>query len=122
MNKLKFNKESMHKLYGGSEKDIYFILCKFSKDILVIKESLLNAFRQADRQSLILSLHANYPGFAYTGFPDISIQIKNIFERCKSINRIEEIHSDFAELLINIDQCKEICDAELENLSKLPII
>jgi len=121
MKKILLNKDYLFSLYGDAEQDIFFILSEFSKDLPLIKENFIVCFKQGDLQLLGRSLHNNYPGFAYAGFPEISAQIKIILERCKSITKIEDINSEFEELLSNIDQCKEICAAQMRCFSELQI-
>ncbi len=121
MKKIILNKDYLFSLYGDAEQDIYFILSEFSKDIPAIKENFIACFKQGDLQLMRHILHNNYPGFAYAGFPEISAQIKKILERYKSIFKIEEINTEFEELLFNIDQCKETCAGHMMSFSALQI-
>jgi hypothetical protein len=121
MKKIILNKDYLFSLYGGATQDIFFILSDFSKDIPVIKENFISCFKQGDLQLMRHILHNNYPGFAYAGFPEISAQIKKLLESCKSITKMEDIKTEFEELLFTIDQCKKICDTQMMSFSELQI-
>ena len=115
MQKITYSKEYMYNLYNGSEDDIHFVLTEFSKEVVPLKEALVNGYNHSDPQVLIEILHKNYAGFAYAGFPQISNQIKLLVESCKKIKKIAEIYRDFNMLLIALDQCNEICTKQLKH-------
>lgn len=108
MQKITYSEEYMNNLYNGSDEDIHFVLNEFSKEVPCIKESLIVSYSRSDLFLLIETLHKNYAGFAYAGFPQASAQIKDLIEVCKQVKDVSEIYAEFNHLLIAIDQCHEI--------------
>lgn len=108
MQKITYSDEYMNNLYNGSEEDIHFVLSEFLKEAPCIKESLITSYSSSDLVLLIETLHKNYAGFAYAGFPQVSAQIKDLIELCKQIKVVTEAYTEFNHLLIAIDQCIEI--------------
>lgn len=109
MQKITYSKEYMHNLYNGSEEDIHFVLNEFIKEIKSIKQSLASSYSCSDRSLFIETLHKNYAGFTYAGFPQVSAQIKNLMEACQHIKSVSDVSREFNHLLIAIEQCQEIC-------------
>ncbi len=113
MQKITYSKEYMHNLYNGSEEDIHLVLNEFIKEIKSIKQSLASSYSCSDRSLFVETLHKNYAGFAYAGFPQISAQIKNLVEACQQVKSVSEVSTEFNHLLIAIDQCYEISLKEI---------
>jgi hypothetical protein len=111
--KIVYNKEFMHNLYNGSAEDIYFVLSEFIKEAAFVKEQMLNSYLADNPVELSAGLHKHYAGFTYAGFPQISIQIKELLEKCKYIKRVSEINDDFTRLLIAVDECSQVCQQQL---------
>ena len=113
MQKITYSKEYMHNLYNGSEEDIHLVLTEFIKEVSSIKESLIVSYSRGNLSLFIETLHKNYAGFAYAGFPQVSAQIKHLMEVCQQIKTVSKIYTEFNHLLIAIDQSHEISLKEI---------